>query len=78
MTVQEYLDQLADKLLTDAMDGTMPPAIKRQVQELIDRVQTEMNIYGHVQTRIPPEVLAMPWERFSGKLTEIEKLLRSH
>jgi hypothetical protein len=78
MTVQEHLDALAERILMEAIDGTMPLVIKQEVQPLLDRLQTEMDIYGHVQTKIPAEVLAMPWERFSEKIELLEQMMREH
>lgn len=75
MTVQEWLDAIADKLLADASNGTMPDEIKHDVQALIDRVQAEVDTFGHVQTLIAPSVLAMPVEQFLAKL---EQLSRRH
>jgi hypothetical protein len=73
MTVQEYLDALAERLLMDAQDGTMPPAIKRQVSELLQRLQAEIDINGHVQTQLTPQELAMPWEEFAKRIDFLMK-----
>lgn len=73
MTLQEYLDAIADKLLDDARTGKMPDEIKRDVQELLDRLQTEIDIYGHVQTVIAPNVLTMPFEQFRAKIIELSR-----
>ena len=79
MTVQEYLDKMAEKMIADAVDGTMPEAIRRDVQPLLDRIQEELDAYGHIQVpRIPAAVLAMPWEKFHDKLEQLEQIMREH
>ena len=75
MTVQEYLDHLAERLLADAVDGTMPKEIQHQVQEVLDRLQTEVDSYGHVQTRLPSAVLLMPWDEFKAR---VDRYLKAH
>ena len=73
MTLQEYLDAIADKLLDDASNGKMPDEIKQDVQHLLDRLQAEIDRYGHVQTFIAPSVLAMPFEEFRAKIVELSR-----
>jgi hypothetical protein len=64
MTVEEMLDELAERLAIKAADGELTEEDWRVLNPIVERVNKEATERGYVTNRLTPEQMAMEWEDF--------------
>jgi hypothetical protein len=70
MTVQEMLDELAERLVIMVADDELSDDDYGLLLGIIERVDKEVAEHGYVTSNLTSEQLAMPWDDFIEEIRQ--------